>query len=73
MKWNSIGVKERIEEIEKFLSTSNRADKSSTAYRALKQLDTTITTLLSDNYNDENSLLTYRRQVRMMIRKLVTA
>ena len=67
MKWNCSGVKEEIENI---LSSSKRADKNFVGYKALKQLDNTITTLMSDSDNDQNTLLTYRRQVRLMLRGL---
>ena len=70
MKWNCSGVKEEIENIKSFLSSSKRADKNFVGYKALKQLDNTITTLMSDSDNDQNTLLTYRRQVRLMLRGL---
>lgn len=70
MNWNCIGVKEEIEKIKKFLSSSKRADKNFVAYKALKSLDSTITSLISDSDNDHNTLLTYRRQVRMLLLQL---
>lgn len=68
MKWKCLGVKEEIEDIKKFLISSKRADKNFVGYKALKQLDNTITTLMSDSDNDTNALLTYRRQVRTLLR-----
>lgn len=70
MKWNCLGVKEEIENIKSFLNSSKRADKNFVVYKELKQLDNTITTLMSDSDNDQNTLLTYRRQVRIMLRGL---
>lgn len=61
MKWDCRGIKEQINNIKK-------ADKGFKAYRALKLLDTTISSLMADNDNDMNQLLTYRRQVRMELR-----
>lgn len=61
MKWDCRGIKEQISNIKK-------ADKGFKAYRALKLLDTTISSLMADNDNDMNQLLTYRRQVRMELR-----
>lgn len=68
MKWNCTGVNERIEQIKDFLNTSRKADKNFIAYRALKELDRTISTLLEDSENDPRYLLTYRRQVRTLLR-----
>lgn len=68
MKWNCPGVKESIKKIENFLSTSRRSDKNFAAYKALKDLDRTITSLLEDEDNDERYLLSYRRQVRTLLR-----
>ena len=68
MKWKCLGVKEEIEDIKKFLISSKRADKNFVGYKALKQLDNTITNLMSDSDNDTNALLTYRRQVRTLLR-----
>ena len=70
MKWNCPGVKEEIEKIKEFLNTSRRADKSFIAYKALKTLDNTISSLMSDEDNDINYLLTYRRQVRILLRTI---
>ena len=70
MKWNCTGVKERIEEIKNFITTSKRADKDFIAYKALKELDKTITVLLTDEDNDSNYLLSYRRQVRQLLLSL---
>lgn len=67
MKWNCPGVKESIEEIKNFITTSKRADKDFIAYKALKELDKTITVLLTDPDNDSNYLLSYRRQVRQLL------
>ena len=67
MKWNCTGVKERIEEIKNFITTSKRADKDFIAYKALKELDKNITVLLTDEDNDSNYLLSYRRQVRQLL------
>lgn len=67
MKWNCPGVKESIEEIKNFITTSKRADKDFIAYKALKELDKTITVLLTDEDNDSNYLLSYRRQVRQLL------
>lgn len=67
MKWNCPGVKERIEEIKNFMATSKRADKDFIAYKALKELDSNITVLLTDEDNDSNHLLSYRRQVRQLL------
>lgn len=67
MKWNCTGVKERIEEIKNFITTSKRADKDFIAYKALKELDNNITVLLTDPDNDSNYLLSYRRQVRQLL------
>lgn len=67
MKWNCTGVKERIEEIKNFMATSKRADKDFIAYKALKELDRNITVLLTDEDNDSNYLLSYRRQVRQLL------
>ena len=67
MKWNCTGVKERIEEIKNFITTSKRADKDFIAYKALKELDSNITVLLTDPDNDSNYLLSYRRQVRQLL------
>lgn len=67
MKWNCTGVKERIEEIKNFITTSKRADKDFIAYKALKELDNNITVLLTDPDNDSNYLMSYRRQVRQLL------
>ena len=67
MKWNCPGVKERIEEIKNFMATSKRADKDFIAYKALKELDRNITVLLTEEDNDSNYLLSYRRQVRQLL------
>lgn len=67
MKWNCPGVKERIEEIKNFITTSKRDDKDFIAYKALKELDRNITVLLADEDNDSNHLLSYRRQVRQLL------
>ena len=47
MKWDCRGIKEQISNIKK-------ADKGFKAYRALKLLDTTISSLMADNDNDMN-------------------
>lgn len=67
MKWNCPGIKEQIEKIKIFIATSKSLDKDYVAYKALKQLDVVITSELSDEDNDTNSLLTYRRQVRQLL------
>ena len=67
MKWNCLGVKERIDEIKNFINTSKKADKDFIAYKALKELDNNITVLLADEDNDSNHLLSYRRQVRQLL------
>lgn len=67
MKWNCPGVKESIEEIKNFITTSKRADKDFIAYKALKELDSNITILLTDPDNDSNYLLSYLRQVRQLL------
>lgn len=67
MKWNCPGVKESIEEIKNFITTSKRADKDFIAYKALKELDSNITVLLTDPDNDSNYLLSYRHQVRQLL------
>lgn len=68
MHWKCIGVEETINKIKYFLSISNRADELFTAYKALKQLDNNITILMDDDDNDKSYLLTYRRQVRTLLR-----
>lgn len=68
--WKCPGVKQSIEETDKFIKTSRRADKNAVAYRKLKQLDSNITALMSDPDNDKSSLLTYRRKVRQLLRKV---
>lgn len=70
MKWNCIGVKERIEQIESFINNSRCSDKQYRAYRALKELDRNITILMEDEDNDTSYLLTYRRKVRTLLRKI---
>lgn len=70
MKWNCPGVKNEIEKIKEFLHTSRKADKNLIAYKALKSLDNTITSLTVDAENDEKFLLTYRREVRLLMRGL---
>ena len=70
MKWDCRGVKENIENIKNFLATSKKADKNFIAYKALKEQDRVITNLLADKDNDERSLMSYRRQVRILIRQL---
>ena len=70
MKWDCRGTKEAIEKIKNFLATSKRADKDFIAYKALKEQDRVITSLLADEDNDQNSLLTYRRQVRTLLRQV---
>lgn len=68
MKWNCPGVKESIEQIKEFLNTSRKADKNFIAYKALKDLDRTISTLLEDSENDPRYLMSYRRQVRTLLK-----
>lgn len=70
MSWNCLGVKEEIKNIKTFLESSKRADKNFAAYKSLKRLDITITNLMEDCDNDTNSLLTYRRQVRLLLKSL---
>lgn len=55
--WDCRGIKEQLNKIQ-------RAGKGFSSYRALKALDSTITSLMADSDNDTNALLTYRRQVR---------
>lgn len=71
MKWDCRGVKENIENIKNFLTTSKKADKNFIAYKALKEQDRVITNLLADKDNDERNLMSYRRQVRVLLRQLV--
>ena len=61
MKWDCRGIKEQLNKIQ-------RSGRGFAAYKALKALDTTITSLVADSDNDTNALLTYRRQVRMTLR-----
>lgn len=61
MKWDCRGIKEQINKIQE-------AGKGFASYKALKALDTTITSLMADDDNDINALLTYRRQVRLALR-----
>ena len=70
MKWDCRGVKETIEDIKNFLATSKKADKNFIAYKALKEQDRVITSLLADEENDERCLISYRRQVRTLLRQL---
>ena len=70
MKWDCRGVKENIENIKSFLATSKKANKNFVAYKALKEQDRVITNLLADKDNDESSLMSYRRQVRVLLRQL---
>lgn len=70
MKWDCRGVKERIEDIKNFLATSKRADKDFIAYKALKAQDRVISALLVDEDNDKRYLMSYRRQVRTLLREL---
>ena len=70
MKWNCPGVKQEIENIKSFLATSRKADKAFIAYKALKQLENTIAVLEQDSENDLSWLLTYRRQVRTLLREV---
>lgn len=70
MKWDCRGVKETIEDIKNFLATSKKADKNYIAYKALKEQDRVITNLLSDDDNDKRQLMSYRRQVRTLLRQL---
>lgn len=70
MKWDCRGVKETIEDIKNFLATSKKADKNFIAYKALKEQDKVITSLLADEENDEHCLMSYRRQVRTLLRQL---
>lgn len=70
MKWDCRGVKENIENIKNFLATSKKADKNFIAYKALKEQDRVITNLLAEQDNDERSLMSYRRQVRILLRQL---
>lgn len=70
MKYKCVGVTEQISKIAEFIKASRRSDKNATAYKALKELDSTITTLIDDSDNDENYLLTCRRQVRLMLRSI---
>lgn len=70
MKWDCRGVKENIENIKSFLATSKKANKNFVAYKALKEQDRVITNLLADKDNDERSLMSYRRQVRVLLRQL---
>lgn len=59
--WDCRGIKEQLNKIQ-------RTGKGFSSYRALKALDTTITSLVADSDNDTNALLTYRRQVRMELK-----
>ena len=61
MKWDYRGIKDQLNKI-------MEAGKGFSAYRALKALDATITSLMADGDGDQNQLLTYRRQVRMALR-----
>ena len=70
MKWDCRGVNETIENIKNFLATSKKADKNFIAYKALKQQEKVISALLKDSENDENCLLSYRRQVRLLLRQV---
>lgn len=70
MKWDCRGVKETIEDIKNFLATSKKADKNFIAYKALKEQDRVITSLLADEENDKRCLMSYRRQVRTLLRQL---
>ena len=70
MKWKCEGVNESIKKIEIFLNTSKSRDKAYRAYRALQSLDKTITVLMNDDMNDEKYLLTCRRKVRTLLRKV---
>lgn len=70
MKWDCRGVKENIEKIKSFLATSKKANKNFVAYKAIKEQDRVITNLLADKDNDERSLMSYRRQVRVLLRQL---
>lgn len=70
MKWDCRGVKETIEDIKNFLATSKKVDKNLIAYKALKEQDRVITSLLADKENDERCLMSYRRQVRTLLRQL---
>ena len=70
MKWDCRGIKETIEDIKNFLATSKKADKNYIAYKALKEQDRVITNLLSDDDNDKRQLMSYRRQVRTLLRQL---
>lgn len=70
MKWDCRGVKENIENIKSFLANSKKANKNFVVYKALKEQDRVITNLLADKDNDERSLMSYRRQVRVLLRQL---
>ena len=70
MKWDCRGVKENIENIKSFLANSKKANKNFVVYKALKEQDRVITNLLADKDNDEHSLMSYRRQVRVLLRQL---
>lgn len=61
MKWDCRGIKEQLNKIQE-------SGKGFTSYKALKALDATITSLMADDDNDTNALLTYRRQVRIALK-----
>lgn len=71
-KWNCIGVQQEIDDIKQFINISRRHDKDVVAYRALKSLDKTISNLMLDDDNDERKLMSYRRQVRTLLKEVAT-
>lgn len=63
MTYNHIGIKERLDQL--------NGAKPHVAYRGLKALDNVITLEMAETSNQEeiSILLTYRRQVRMQLRR----
>lgn len=77
-KWDYRGYKESVDEIETAVNSANTRSKVQKAYRAITDQDKNITAELNriekggGDAGDTNVLLTQRRRLRQLKRKLVS-
>lgn len=70
--WNYQGITEAVDRLENSLNRTNSINRISSIYRALREQDTVISRELESGDGDRRVLLSQRRRVRQLMRRITS-
>lgn len=69
-KWDFRGIRESIDNLENRLNNTKSQNTISNIYRSLRAQDDIITNYINEGEGSQSALLTQRRRVRQMLKKI---